>query len=182
MNESLRLPPSESSGVHVETTEDIKEVLDAEQTLLYAFEKAGLIKPIDEISLPVDRIINEAELKIEPADDTFPAKRDTRSLGEMAIDEAVRNQLQQRITDKINELQTYDDDSIRALRNWGKWYSQKNGVPRIQEILKGLIFPDKDAELPKISEDASDLAPDIYWMMLREDEEAQKNAEVTAVA
>jgi hypothetical protein len=36
--------------------------------------------------------------------------------------------------------------------------------------------------VPAISEDASEYAPDVYWMMLREDEDAKKNAaELAAV-
>jgi hypothetical protein len=181
MSEFISFAPHEDRGGYPGAFEDVKEAMDAEKTLMYALEQAGVIRPAKEMAAPIDRIITEAN---EPAAENseFIIRRDQNDLENFRAEEAGRNKLQQRITRLINELQTYDADQRRALRNWGKWYSAKHGVPPVQEELKRLILPERDDVVPAISEDASEYAPDVYWMMLREDEDAKKNAaELAAV-
>ena len=171
-------PPGETSANH-----EIVRLLDTEKTLLFTFEKAGLIKPATEISEPIDRMIDRASQPGEQTgeDNEFVKKRDIRSLESLTEDETVRNAVQQRITSLINERRGYSVDQTRALRNYGLWYSSKKGVPLVQEILKDMILRKKDSDLPRISPDAEDLAPDIVWMMIREDEESKKNTKSSDV-
>jgi|GEM_PF-6708821 len=160
------------------------DLLNTEQTLLYALEQAGEIKAVDEIAEPVDRIIGRAALsdKKFAEDNEIIVRKENKSLHELKTQEDTRSEIQQTITRMINERMVMTVDETRALRNWGKWYSGKFGIPHVQEILRGLILPEKDSILPRISDDASDLAPDVYWMMLKEQEEVKKNSELVDVA
>lgn len=167
------------------SNEEFKEVkpLSAEETIMFALERAGVIKPLDEISEPIDRVIDRGALaKEQSIDDSELIRRiDHKALGELATDEAIRSDMQQTVVRLINERMTFDEDQIRAVRNYGQWHLRRVGLPEVQQTLKEMIFRD-DPELPEISEEAAEIAPDVYWMMLREQEEAKKNAEVVEVA
>ena len=116
MSELLSFAPHEDNGGNMETTESVEQALNAEQTLLYAMEQAGIIRPTDEMAKPIDRILSEASLPAAE-DSEFIIRRDDKALEDFRADETDRNQVQQRITRLINELGTYDDDQRRALRN-----------------------------------------------------------------
>ena len=148
--------------------------------MLFAYEKAGLIKPVDEIAAPIDKLVDSAQDPGELVEEqsVFIQRRDEKSIGTFCADEDERTRIQQKIIEKLEVRRKLSDDEVRAVGNWGKWYSTRNGVPPVQGVLIGMILREKDSDLPEISEDAADYAPDVYWMILREEEEAKKKTEV----
>lgn len=153
-----------------------------EATVIKAFEFAGIIKPLKDTLGPLEKtgLLPRGNTPVytgtQDGSSPFMDKREEQLLDEFLTDDKIRNSLLLNIKRLTAERQTYQKDEIDKLWSWGK--NKTKGAREMPAVLRELtvmlgIRPPDD---PSIHfEDLSppltkDLAPDIYLMMLREQE------------
>lgn len=162
--------------------ENIKE------TIMKAFELAGLIKPFREMVGPMVHLgmLPKSKKGVVPPrynPGALPASEFTDRLEEKIVsefvdDDACRNIVECKVVEKIEQRYAYSQMQELELWEFGKSYTARNEIPPALRIIRAMasIYPPEDAKNKlkvKLPPETRLLAPDIYWMMLREQLEGQ---------
>ncbi len=168
------IKPAPMADQDLNDYEAVQRVFETEEILLLAYERAGVIKPLAEVTKPIADIIR-------PSDDN-PLKdaRDEKAIRALSEEEGERNALQQTIVEMLNLRRQYteDSDEIKTLRLYARGQI-RYGVPLVMEELRAMVSDSfqGDTEQVDTTEEAKALASGVYWMIHRlKAAEAQKVA------
>lgn len=177
MNEALR-PPANDPG------------FEAENLLIKTFELSGLIKPLDEVTTPMEHtgLLPHEDSDGTPvypdviSDGTLVERIDQNSLDDLYRTEEEINPIQQQIDRLINLRRSYTDEDISALISYRRKKLQQEGLPKEAEILRALMGgTPKEGVVPiETSREGGDLASDVLWMIHREVNEPHSEVRVNA--
>ena len=163
-------------------------------TLMKAFELAGIVKTIKDIRDTTQPLEQSGLLPTGPEGDkppeylSDPAQtsefidlRDEQLLLELQEGNDARNNMLLKVIETIERRSAYDGKQERELWEFRGTYMRRNEAPqafRIIRVMVGIDPPEDPKNMleSKAPEVTSVLAPDVYWMILREELETRSQA------